>query len=181
MAPVAGSFDEVDRFAAEVRADDAARSRALRAELARQAAEEATLAGVLTDLGERGATVVLHLVPGRSVAGLVQRVGADFVGLVGDDGTEVLVALAAVGSVRTLAGERPVAGGRCAPSDLTFTEALGWLAADRPRVHVRAGGADPVAGVLHSVGADVATVQVEGGAGGLAYVPLGTVTEVRLD
>jgi hypothetical protein len=180
MAPVARSFDEVDRFAAEVRADDAVRSRARRTRLAQQAAEEATFRGVLIDLGERGSTVVVHLAVGRPVVGRVRQVGTDFVDLLADDGREVLVALRGVGHVRTAPGAPPTTGSRDVAGDLTLVEALVWRAGDRPRVQVRAGGAEPVAGELREVGADVATVLLEGSPGGWAYINVSEVTEVRL-
>lgn len=177
---MARSFDEVDRFAAEARADEAVRARARRTHLAQQAAEEATFRGALIDLGERGSTVVVHVAAGRTVVGQVGRVGRDFVGLVGEDGREVLVALRGVGHVRTAPGEQPTTGGRDGSGDLTLAEALVWLAGDRPRVQVRSGGAEPVAGELREVGADVAAVLLEGSPGGWAYLNLSEVTEVRV-
>jgi hypothetical protein len=71
----------LERWAADARIEAAARRRARERWLRQQAEEEATLAGVLIDLGEHGAEVVVHTRTGRVHRGLIGVVGADFVGL----------------------------------------------------------------------------------------------------
>jgi len=165
---------------AELRVDDAARSRSRRSSLAGQALEEATLRGVLVDLGERGAALRLELVDGRGLVGQVHHLGADVATVHGADGQERLVALAAVVSATPQSDEHVVTGDRVVVSDLTLAEALGWLAGDRPRVHLHAAGGSIVAGELRSVGVDVATVLLEGRPRRPAYVALRSVTDVLL-
>ena len=173
-----GSLDSLDRLAAQLRVDDAARSRARRASLAGQAAEEATLRGVLVDLGERGTAVRLELVDGRATVGRVRHVGADLVTVHGAEGRESLVALAATACVVPQVGDDRVTGDRAVTSDLTMVEALGWLAGDRPRIQVRTRGGTTTGGELRSAGQDVAALLLDGRPRRLVHVAVATVVEV---
>ena len=62
---------------ADGRIDEAARARARQHWLERQAAEDATMLGVLIDLAERGRPVTATTVAGRRVTCPVRAVGAD--------------------------------------------------------------------------------------------------------
>lgn len=62
-----------------------------------------------------------------------------------------------------------------------LVEALGRVAADRPRVVVHTRGRERVAGELRSVGADVATVVLDGGRGQACWIPAAAITEVVVD
>jgi hypothetical protein len=167
-------------WVASLVADDAARSRARTAWLARQAAEEGTFAGVLVDLAERGAAVVVHLHNGRRHRGVLTVVGRDFCGLRTGGGSDVLVADRGVASVRTLPGDAVTVGDRPVRTDLGFAETVAALADHRVRVLVVGHDADDaVAGELRSVGADVVTVRLDG-AGGTAYVSSSSVLELSL-
>ena len=167
-------------WVASLVADDAARSRARTAWLERQAAEEGTFAGVLVDLAERGAPVVVHLHNGRRHRGVLTLVGRDFCGLRTSSGREVLVAERGLASVRTLPGEVVTVGDRLVRTDLGFVEAIAALAEHRLRVQVVGHDpADAVAGELRSVGADLVTVRLDG-AGGTAYVSSSSVLELSV-
>lgn len=167
-------------WVASLVADEAARSRARTAWLARQAAEEGTFAGVLVDLAERGAAVVVHLHNGRRHRGRITLVGRDFCGLRTGAGRDVLVAERGLASVRTLPGDAVTVGDRPVRADLTFAETLAALADHRVRVlAVGHDGDDAVSGELRSVGADVLTVRLDGG-GGTAYVSSSSVLELSL-
>ena len=176
-----GSTERLAAEAAELRVEEGARARARRASLSGQAAEEASLRGVLVDLGERGATVRLELASGRSLVGRVRRIGADVavVDLEGRD--EVLVHLAAVAALVPHDGGDEVRGDRLVDAELTFAEALGWLVADRPSVQVHLRGGAALTGELVSVGADVAVVRLEGDRRRPAYVAVAAVAEVLVE
>src|SRR4029077_3212757 len=94
--------DRLTAWLGSLATDEAARSRARTHWLARQALEEGTFAGVLTDLAERGRPVLVHLHSGRRHRGVPVAIGSDFVALAVAGGRSVLVALSAIASVRTL-------------------------------------------------------------------------------
>jgi hypothetical protein len=185
----------LERWAADARIEVAARRRARERWLRQQAEEEATLAGVLIDLGEHGAEAVVHTRTGRIHRGRVGVVGADFVGLTrasppgeargggaaGDE--EVLVTLDSVTSVRMQAGARLVTGDRPLTSRLSLAEVITGLAAERERVVlVLADSGETLAGTLHSVGLDIVVVRLADGPAGArpptAYVALAGIVEV---
>ncbi len=173
----------IDRWAADARVDEAARLRARERWLRRQAQEEGTLAGVLADVAERGASVAVHVRGGRRHRGEVRALGADFAAL-RSVRADVIVALAAVTSVRTLPGEAATIGDRPVATSRRLIDVLGELAAEEATVVLAmAGGDDPVAGALRSVGEDVVVVRVagDGSAGVTAYVPIAAIDEVVVD
>jgi hypothetical protein len=173
----------IDRWAADARVDEAARLRARERWLRRQAQEEGTLVGVLADIAERGAPVAVHVRGGRRHRGEVRAVGVDFAAL-RSARADVIVALAAVTSVRTLPGAAPTIGDRPVATSRRLVDVLGELAAERATVVLAmAGGNDRVAGALRSVGEDVVVVRVaeDGRAGVTAYVPIAAIDEVVVD
>jgi hypothetical protein len=171
----------IDRWAADARVDEAARRRARERWLRHQAEEEGSLAGVLADVAERGVPVAVHVRGGRQHRGEVRAVGADFVAL-RSGATDVIIAIAAVTSVRTRPGEASTLGDRSITSSLRLVDVLAGLAAERAAVLlVMAGGDDAVAGVLGSVGRDVVGVRVADAPAVTAYVPIGAIVEVVLD
>lgn len=168
----------LELLAAETRADDAAASRRRTAWLARQAEEEATLAGVLADLADRDRAVVIHSLSGRIHRGWIRAVGRDFLALGGSNGADTLIRTDAVASVRGQQGDDVATGDRTLIVDATLAAMLGSLGPLRPRVLVVTGAAvEPVVGELRFVGADVAALRLDGG-GAPAYVPLGAITEL---
>jgi hypothetical protein len=185
-AIVAGVLGEgldarIDKWAADARVDEAARRRARERWLRHQAEEEGSLAGVLADVAERGVPVAMLVRGGRQHRGEVRVVGTDFVAL-RSGATDVIIAIAAVTSVRTRQGEASTLGDRSITSSLRLVDVLAGLAAERAAVLlVMAGGDDAVAGVLGSVGRDVVGVRLADGPAVTAYVPIGAIVEVVLD
>jgi hypothetical protein len=168
----------LDRWVAEARVDDAARRRARERWLRQQAEEEASLAGVLADLAERGTPVTLHGVGGRRHRGTVRAVGEDFV-VVSTATRDAVVALGSVTSVRTRPGEAPAVGDRSVSTPLRLAEVLAGLAAEREAADlVTRDGGDSVTGVVRSVGRDVVVVQLATGSPAVAYVPIAAIAEV---
>jgi hypothetical protein len=176
-----GLAARIDRWAADARVDEAARRRVRERWLRHQAEEEGSLAGVLADVAERGLPVAVHVRGGRRHRGEVRALGSDFVALRSAD-ADVIVALAAVTSVRTRPGEASTIGDRSIATSLRLVDVLAGLSAERAAVLlVMAGGDDVVAGALRSVGQDVAQVRVAGAPAATAYVPVGAIVEVLLD
>lgn len=159
---------------------DGPRARARANRLVRETAHRGTLTGVLADLADHARPVVLALDNGRSHRGTITDVGLDHVVLRRDTAGGVLVALAAIASVRTGPGEAPVTGDRPLVAELTLGERLRELATERTRVLIV--GADPahaLSGELRAVGRDVITLRLDGD-GALAYTALDSVAEVSV-
>jgi hypothetical protein len=176
-----GLAARIDRWAADARVDEAARLRARERWLRQQAEEEGSLAGVLADVAERGASVALHVRGGRRHRGEVAALGSDFVAL-RSAGADVIVALPAVTSVRTLPGEASTIGDRSIGTSHRLVDVLAGLAAQRAGVLlVLADGDEAIAGVVLWVGQDVVGLRVAGGAAVTAYVPVGAIVELLVD
>jgi hypothetical protein len=177
-----GLSTQLELWVAEARAEDAVRRRVAERWLRQQAEENGTLVGVLVDLGERRAPVALHTRSGRVHRGQVTLVGADFTGLTVAGAGEVLVAFAAVSSVRTGPGEALVSGDRNIVTRRTLSEMVVNLAAERERAMlVPVDGTEPVCGTVRVVGQDVVTVQLDGdrpARSAVAYLPLPAIGEV---
>jgi hypothetical protein len=140
------------RWGAEQRAEDAARARRRVGWLRRQAAETATLAGVLVDLAERSAPVTLETIGGR-YEGQVEVVSTGLCALRRGDGGVTLVAMNAV---TALWGPDVVASGDRTPSlQLDMAGALTALAADGNRVTVGLAGGAEATGVVETVGVEL--------------------------
>ncbi len=154
--PLAG----LSGWLADGRVDEAAADRARQRWLERQAAEEATIAGVLLDLAERGRPVTVRTVGGRTVRGRVSALGADFVFVREARLGDVAVPLARVATVRASSGEDPAVGDRPPALAVVFAEALSELAVDRPLVLVSVAG-DDIRGELRSAGTDVIAVAID--------------------
>jgi hypothetical protein len=176
-----GLAARIERWAADARVDEAARLRARERWLRHQAEEEGSIAGVLAAVAERGAPVALHVRGRRRHRGEVRALGSDFVVLRSGD-SDVIVALAAVTSLRTLPGEASIIGDRSVATSLCLVDVLAGLAAEKAAVLlVTAGGDDAVAGALRSVGQDVVAVRLAGAAAVTAYVPADAIVEVVVD
>lgn len=182
-APIDAFLADLARWTADTRGEEAAASRVRERWLRQQAVEDARFTGVLVDLAEQHARVALHTAVGRSVHGRMAAVGRDFCVVVHDDGTATFVALAAVGAVRPEPGQRSVDADseRAAPLAAGLAGVLAHLAPDRPRVRVVVeGGEGPLTGELRTVGADVATLRLDGRPPATVYVRLPGVREVTL-
>ena len=128
---------------------------------------DATFAGILLDLAERGVGIAVATVAERQLHGVVQVIGADFIGVRVSSGQEVLLALAAIASVRTAPAVGVSAGERVVTTDLRLSDVLEELAVERARVRlVVLDAKDAVTGELRSVGQDVVTVRTDGEAHG---------------
>lgn len=172
--------DALERWAADAAVDEAARRRARERWLQVQAEEEASLAGTLLDLAERGRTVGLEVGDHR-LRGRIVGLGADFVALRSDRGQDVLVRTAAVEVVRGEPGERPVTGDRTAVVDTGLAGVLGPLAAERPEVLVRTAGGAVLRGELRSAGLDVIRLRIAGEPPTPAWVSIDAVSTLVLD
>jgi len=176
-----GLAARLERWAADARVDEAARVRSRERWLRRQAEESSTLAGVLADLLEAARPVVVHTRSGRRHQGVVRALGADFVAVGAAQGT-VLVALAAVASLRGAPGEGSVLGDReVAGARVHLADVAAGLAADRARVLLVTTDGEALAGVLSSVGRDVALLRGTGDPPTTCYVPLAAVCELVID
>ncbi len=178
-------LDDLERWAAGARAQDAAEARIRERWLRQAAEEEASFAGLLVDLAEQGGAVTITTTAGRRHHGPIVAVGSDFVAVGGGDGRLVLIRTSALGEVRPAAGGRrpQVASGR---PDLrgeglgvTLAEVLAQAVAGRPRVAIVL-GAVSVVGELRAVGTDVLTVRTDGEPPGWSYVTLASVSELSL-
>jgi hypothetical protein len=171
----------LDRWVAEMRSDDAAASRARERWLLTQAEESSTFVGVLLDLGEQQATVVVEGRGGRRHRGTIVAVAHDFCALRTPSGREVLLSYAGIGSVRAERRSSAPTGDRAVELQTTLDEALATLAEDRPRVLVvTLAGADGLAGELRSVGRDVLSIRLDGDPPAPAYVAIAGVAELSL-
>jgi hypothetical protein len=168
-------------FAAAVRVDGAAAARAREGFLRRTAPEEATFGGVLVDLAERGAPVLVVGTGGRRHRGVLGAVGADFVGLRTSGGRDVLLAHRGIASVMPDGRGTEATGDRATSLPFGLGEALAVLAEDRVRVLVvTVPGDEGLAGMLASVGRDVVAVQLDGTDRRTAYVALASIAEVSV-
>lgn len=173
--------DRLESWVADARVEGSADARARERWLHAAAEADATFAGVLLDLAERGTAVAVSTSGGRRHHGGIEVLGVDFVALRLASGGEVLLALAAVTAVRTAPLADAALGERVVTTELRLADVLAELAVEQVRVLlVSADGAESVAGELRTVGQDVVTVRVDGEPPATAYVPLRAITEVAL-
>lgn len=163
-------------WAAEQRVIEAAAGRARERSLREQAGAAATFAGVLVDLAERGADVIVGSAGGRRSGRLV-GVGRDFCVLEQRIGRPAIVATAAITSVRAAPASESPAGDRAPALELSLAAALGALADDRAPVGLYLDAGETVDGELIAAGQDVVTVR---SAARVVYVPLRAVMVCEL-
>lgn len=161
------------RWAADERLTQAGQARARERWLRQQATEEATFTGLLRDLAERRAEVVVTTTSSRHPGQLV-GVGHDFCVVAAGHGT-TLVALAAVAAVATPTASVPAAGDRSAPLDQRLVDVLGDLAAERSPVRLQLRGGQLLSGDLISVGTDVISLRLEGAERRMVHAVLAAV------
>lgn len=192
-APGAASVDAVDssnspeqflRLESEFRqltdrqrATDAADSRRREASLRRQAAESGTFAGVLRDLGERQALVVVSTVDRHQLRGIIRTIGTDFVSLRTPAVGAYLVMLAAVTSVRAEPDSSPSIGDRAVQVGATLGAVLAELVVDHPTVTVHTLAGDHVEGELRGCSLDVVSLRT---GSATTYVPLEGVSHCSI-
>jgi hypothetical protein len=175
------ALDELNRWVADAQVDQAVAQRRRTAWLRRQAGEDATLAGVLRELGERGRPVMVHTLTGRRHRGLIATVGDDVMVLETVGGSRVIIVLDAIISVRAHGEGTPVTDeGTAVPGHptggATLASSLAGLAVERSPVVVTARNGDTTTGAVVAVGRDMLTLHLEGD--GLAYVGFASVVEV---
>ncbi len=171
--------DALLRWTADARVDERAQERVRERWLRQQTEEDATFAGALVDLAERGRPVGILTVAGRQHRGAVSAVGADFVLMRTLQDHDILVPFDAVSYVRPQAGEAATFGDRTLTIDILFTEALHQLSADRPRVLIIFRGPNQsVAGTLRSVGRDLLNLGLDGPDRAVAAIPVASIAEV---
>jgi hypothetical protein len=169
------------RWAAGERTTAAAQNRARERWLREQASASASWAGVLVDLAEQSASVVIRV--GRlRYAGRMVGVARDFCVVQQPGGRPTLIVLAAISALWpqvTSAG--PPAGDRQPGLALSLAGALSALAEERSRVALTLTDGDPVEGEMVAVGEDVLTIRTESPSRRSVYVRLAAVTccEVR--
>jgi hypothetical protein len=170
----------LDRWVATAWTAEAAASRSRQRWLRQVADESATFAGMLLDLAERGAPLVVQGRGGRRHRGTVLAVGADFAGLRTEGGVDLLLAFSGIASVRSDGGGLTPSGDRIATFELGLAEAIAAVGSDRPRVLlVTTADADGLSGELRAVGRDVVTLRLDGD-GSTIYVPMASIAELRI-
>jgi hypothetical protein len=176
-------LDSLNRLVADAVAEEAARSRSQTRVLRQIAEEEATFAGIALDLAERRVVVVARSVVGRPHRGVILAVGRDFAVVRDGDAPPVLLATGHLSSIRPQPGTASgdTAGARLPALRTSLAAVLTGLAAERPRVQMMAvGDEQPLSGELRSVGADVATLRLDGDGRLVAYFRLPAVAVVVL-
>jgi hypothetical protein len=176
-----GDPGRFERWLAELRVDEAARSRARRHWLRSAAEEDATLAGVLLDLAERAATVAVVTTTGRRHHGRLVTVGADVVVVRSDAARHLVLRLAAVSSVRAVSEPVAPVGARSLRSAHRFVDVLVALAAERLDASLLLGNGEVVTGEVRSVGQDVAVVRGGDREPTVTYVALDAIEALALD
>jgi hypothetical protein len=166
-----GLVDALRGWAADERAAAAAGNRRRLHWLRQQAAESATLAGVLLDLSERAAPVTVETLGGTH-EGWVEVVSTGLCALRRSDRGLTLVALPAVTAIRTDA-ELPT-GDRVPELTLDMAAALAALSADRCEVMIELAGGASVKGALERVGVELVAVRT--GADGTVLIVMDGVT-----
>jgi len=169
------------QWAAGQRASAAAEDRAKERWLRDEASSSANWRGILVDLAERAATVVVA--SGRQkCTGRVVCVGRDFCVLQQATGRPALLPLSAMSALwpEGSAGGAP-AGDREPNLALSLVGALAALAEDRVPIALTLADGVHLEGLVVTVGEDVITLRVEGTARRFAHVRLASVTccEVR--
>jgi len=178
---MAGDLDDLEAWAAEARAREAAESRTRERWLRTQAEEGAEYAAVLAAMVERAAPVTVTTTAGRHLSGQLTSVGADFVALTLAGGRRTLVALHALAWVREGPGRRSETALAERDEDrvdaAALIDVLAQVVAHRPRVTIHTDGAN-LTGELRAVGLDVLAVETPGEPPALVYVRLRSVYEI---
>ncbi len=138
------------------------------------------MSGVLVDLAEHGATVVVRIGgPSGDLSGRLVGVGRDFL-VLEEPSCATLIALHAIDAVVAEPSASPrvlePSGDERSPTvALDFAGAVAALAADRLPVRLRLAGGQTLAGELTGVGSDVIWLRASPPKRALVYVPLGAV------
>ncbi|QGG95646.1 hypothetical protein [Actinomarinicola tropica] len=169
----------VDGWAAELRADAASQLRRREHWLRRQAADDATLAGVLVDHAEQGTTIAVTTLGGSRHVGRVSGASTEVV-VLECERTRALVAIDAVATVQAVPGASgrqgdPI-GHRAGRDHTTLADLLSHLVDGDVDVALGLRGGGTVAGRLVAVGQDLALVRPPD-RGPLVYARLSSVAD----
>ncbi len=168
--------DALDRWLADLRVDDDARTRRRMAVWKDHAADDATLLGVLADLAERGVPVMLTTVSGRRHRGRVLLVGSDAAVVRVDSQEWLVVRVAALASVRTVGGD-PVHGEGAPGTTASFARLVEAMV--QPGDWLRlAVGDEAVGGNVGAVSSEVVLMRLDNG--DPIYVSLSSVEEASV-
>jgi len=174
-------LDPVEEWASEIRTDAATQRRRRENWLRRQAADDASLVGVLVDLAEQGHLVRIATVGGGSHQGRLRGAGSQV--LVLECGrTRVLVAVDAVTTVQAVPGDDDVispVGHRVDDDPTTLSDLLSHSVDDGVEVTLVTRGGQVVSGEVASVGRDVVLVRPDRRTP-LVYVVLDSLSEAVL-
>lgn len=183
--PTEAFVRDLRHLVADASARQAARERVHERSLRAVAEAEATFVGIVVDLAEREVTVVVRTSAGRSHRGRVVGAGRDFLVLEDGERPPVVVATAAIASLRSqpdgpATAARDVAGARPAPLETGLAGLLARWAAERPRVQVTPTGDEPITGELRAAGLDVVTLRLDGPSRPVVHVPMAAITDIAL-
>lgn len=172
----------LDSWLDELRSDAAVQTRRREQWLRRQAAEDATVAGVLVDYAEHGSVLAVTTRSGNRHVGRVRGAGALLVTL-DVTGARVVIEVDEIDTFRALStGERHAlapTGHRSRTETTTMSEVLAQAADERPEVTLITRSGEVVSGTLMAVGRDVVMLRPPAESA-LVYLPLASVSEALL-
>jgi hypothetical protein len=178
-AEIDAAVVSLTRWAAAARTESAADSRVAQRWSDQQAADEASLAGVLLGLAERRAAVAIRLHTGTTVRGATAGVGRDFVAIA-HGGQLTLLPTLAIEWVRPDEAAGPAAFGDRTSRTGSLVAVLAAIADEGLPVRL-VGHSETQVGVLIGVGDDVLSVRPTGGAAGqVVYVPVASLSEASV-
>ena len=149
------------RFVGEGAVEQAAQTRSRLRWQQQLAIESGTWLGLLCDLAETGASVVIDTSLGRRVTGTMTAVGVDFVCVAAPTGV-VALATAAIVAIQRADGRAAPSGRSGAPNAMTLPEFLTALAVDRPTVTWHLNDHNAMTGQLVGVSHGYAHLRVDG-------------------
>ena len=170
----------LSRFVGEGAVDQAAEARSQLRWQQQLALESSTWLGLLADLAETGAPVVIDTRLGRRLTGPMTVVGVDFVCVAAPAGT-VALATAAIVAIQRSDGRAGPSGRSGTPNDQTLPEFLTTLADDRPTVTWHLNDHNIMTGQLVGVSRGFAHLRIDAPAPSTAYVPLTDHTMIGID
>lgn len=167
--PVVG----LSSWLAACRVDEAAAGRARQRSLEHQAAQEATIAGVVIDLAEQDLPVTLKTNAAQVFKGKITAVGLNFVFVLDAERGEVLIPTKAITMISAAPTSRPAIGVR-PQSSVLLGDVLNELVLDKAQVKVAVAD-ECVTGTLHAVGTDVMAIALSGAPRALAHVAVAAI------
>ena len=177
----ADPLEALSRFVGEGAVERAARARSRLRWQQQLAIESGTWLGLLCDLADAGAPVIVDTTLGRRLAGTISVVGVDFVCVAPLGGGLVVLASGALTAVQRADGRAAPAGRSAASNDLTLPEFLTTLAVDRPTVTWHLNDYNSLTGQLVAVGQGFVHLRVDATAPSTTYAPITDHTMIGLD